>query len=287
MNFNSLTLRAGDSVAEVNLVGAALTNLRLGERVLIPKVNPRTRTYFGSLLAPWPNRIKAAAYSFDGQAYVLEAGDGIGNALHGLVFQQQGQILAQSESAVKIGIAVPVTSGYPFQISIEVSYHLMEDQFSVEIEAKNQGKNTAPIGLGHHPYFTVDADTKVEIRAVTAYVHDNFKIPSKQIESAQLELGEGRAVNVMELDLDTQFSGLQHPAATLSYAPESFDLWVSGGDYLMVYTPKDFPWESGTGPAIAIEPQTCGVDAFNSQQGLTQLASGEALKLAWGIKRVR
>lgn len=285
MNLNILTLRAGDSVAEVNLVGAALTNLRLGERVLIPNVNPRTRTYFGSLLAPWPNRIKAAAYNFDGRDYALEAEDGIGNALHGLAFKQQGEILDQTESAVKIGIAVPVTSGYPFEISIEVSYQVFEDQLSVEIEAKNLGKSTAPIGLGHHPYFAVETDTKVEIRAATAYVHDNFKIPSKQIESAQLELGEGRPVNVVGLDLDTQFSGLHQPAATLSYGSETFDLWVSGGDYLMIYTPKDFPWESGTGPAIAIEPQTCAVDAFNSQQGLIQLASGEVLKLAWGIKR--
>jgi aldose 1-epimerase len=52
----------------------------------------------------------------------------------------------------------------------------------------------------------------------------------------------------------------------------------------MVYTTGIFPWKSGVGNAIAIEPQTCPADAFNSGVDLKVLASGESTSMRWGIR---
>lgn len=287
MDDHTITLTAGDSHVEIDPVGSALVGLKLGDRVLIPKADSTKKTFFGSLLAPWPNRTRGAQYQFGGKEYFLVANDGLGNANHGLVHDQRALVAQSSPSSAVLTLSISPSDSYPFRLELSVKFELTQSELKVEIAATNVGNETAPVGIGHHPYFAVAEDTTVEIFANSAAEHDEKKIPKKLISAQSLGLGSGSARLISELNLDTQFSGLGETAAELCFGSECYQMWLTGGDYLMVYNPVDFPWASGSGPAIAIEPQSCAVDALNTGDGLNQLAPGSTMKLIWGIRKVR
>ena len=47
------------------------------------------------LLFPFPGRIGAAKYHFNGRDYELEPGDAFGNAIHGFVFNRRWRVVEQ------------------------------------------------------------------------------------------------------------------------------------------------------------------------------------------------
>src|SRR4051812_21522306 len=59
-----------------------------------------SRSYKGSLLFPFPNRVKDGNYSFGGETYQLPLNEtSRGHALHGLLFNADLEVVAQGASA--------------------------------------------------------------------------------------------------------------------------------------------------------------------------------------------
>ena len=52
------------------------------------------------LLFPFPGRIAGTSLLWDGKQYPLEAGDGLGNAIHGFVHERPWRIIEQEQSRV-------------------------------------------------------------------------------------------------------------------------------------------------------------------------------------------
>jgi aldose 1-epimerase len=140
------------------------------------------------------------------------------------------------------------------------------------------------VGIGSHPYFPYTDGTKIEINAKTAAVHGSNMIPIAEVFSSELGLGPGKPELVAQLKLDTQFSQLGDPVVTVSNDEYSFEVWQQDANWLMVYNTTVFPWVKGMGNAIAIEPQTCPADAFNTGEDLRVLASGESTSMRWGVR---
>lgn len=277
----------GKSSALIDTLGAALVGLMLDGIEVIPSISNPTSVYAGTILAPWPNRIKEGRYQFNGEVYEFENKDELGNAIHGLIGNQLAEISAVSATRVVLSSDVAPVAGYPFHLVITTSYELSENGLKVTHEATNQSSTGAPVGIGAHPYLPFDQSTTLELHAKTAAVHGTDKLPSAHIAATSLGLGWGLEARVADLVLDTQFGDLQLTeagvVATLRNDAGQVDFWVDGAKYLMIYTSRNFPWQDGVGNAIAIEPQTCAADAFNNGQGLAVLEPGETLKLGWGI----
>lgn len=277
----------GKSSALIDTLGAALVGLVLDGEIIIPNISDPTSVYAGTILAPWPNRIKGGRYHFNGETFELEKKDELGNAIHGLIGNQLAEVTAVAANRVTLYSVVAPVAGYPFHVVITTSYELSEHGLKVTHEATNKSSTSAPVGIGAHPYLPFDQSTTLELHAQTAAVHGADKLPTAYTSATELGLGLGHEARVADLVLDTQFGHLQPTQtgviATLRNDSGQIDFWVDGAKYLMVYTSRDFPWQEGVGGAIAIEPQSCAADAFNNGEGLVVLEPGETLKLGWGI----
>ena len=281
---STYTLTNGNALAVINLVGSALVGLRFGSHVVIPETDVRSKTYAGALLAPWPNRISRGRYEFEGSEYQLETRDGLGNALHGLVDESVAEIVDSSPGFLKLATQVEAGSGYPANLLLETIFELSDSELVVSYFVTNTGTSNAPVGIGTHPYFPFSETTTVEVNAKTAFIHGSDMLPVSSIPTIEIGLGAGSKVLVSTLKLDTQFTGVTNPVATLVTNGQALDIWSDNANWLMVYTTSKFPWASGEGNAIAIEPQTCPADAFNSGEDLRVLAPGESTSMRFGLR---
>jgi aldose 1-epimerase len=277
------TLTHGDATAVINLVGSALVGLRFGNHIVIPEVNLSPKTYAGSLLAPWPNRIAQGRYEFEGNQYQLEIRDGLGNAMHGLVDEATAEVVETRAGFLKLATKVEASAGYPWDLLVEATFELTADELVISYFVTNVGSGNAPVGIGTHPYFPFSNDTTIEVNAFTASVHGSDMLPVSQTPAAEIGLGPGNAVLVSGLQLDTQFTSVTNPVATLKTGDHTLDIWHDNAPWLMIYTTNKFPWADGPGNAIAIEPQTCPADAFNTGEDLRVLASGESTFMRFGL----
>ena len=277
-------LTNGDATAVINLVGSALVGLRFGDHVVIPEVNLAPKTYAGSLLAPWPNRIAKGRYTYEGNDYQLEIRDGLGNAMHGLVDEATAEVVETRAGFLKLATKVEADTAYPWNLLIEATFELTADELVVGYSVTNVGSGNAPVGIGTHPYFPFGDDTTIVVNAVTATNHGSDMLPVSSTPAVEIGLGPGNAVLVRDLKLDTQFNGVTNPVATLRTGDHSLDIWHDNAPWLMIYTTNKFPWADGPGNAIAIEPQTCPADAFNTGEDLRVLASGESTFMRFGLK---
>jgi aldose 1-epimerase len=277
------TLTHGDATAVINLVGSALVGLRFGNHIVIPEVNLEPKTYAGSLLVPWPNRIAQGRYEFEGNQYQLEVRDGLGNAMHGLVDEAAAEVVETRAGFLKLSTKVEASAGYPWNLLVEATFELTADELVVGYFVTNVGSGNAPVGIGTHPYFPFSNETTIEVNAFTASVHGSDMLPVSQTPAAAIGLGLGNPVSVRDLKLDTQFTSVTNPVATLKTGDHTLDIWHDNAPWLMIYTTNKFPWADGPGNAIAIEPQTCPADAFNTGEDLRVLASGESTFMRFGL----
>ena len=284
MSNTTYSLTNGDATAVINLVGSALVGLRFGNHVVIPESDLGPKTYAGALLTPWPNRISKGRYKFEGNEYQLETRDGLGNALHGLVDESLAEVVETAAGFLKLATRVEGSLGYPASLLVETTFELSDLELVVSYFVTNTGSSNAPVGIGTHPYFPFSQTTTVEVNATTASVHAADMLPIASIPASEIGLGAGSKALVADLALDTQFTGVTNPVATLITDDQALEIWSDNADWLMIYTTSKFPWATGEGNAIAIEPQTCPANAFNTGEGLRVLAPGESTSMRFGLR---
>ncbi|MEY3614888.1 MAG: hypothetical protein RL752_796 [Actinomycetota bacterium] len=284
MTSQTLTITSGDAAAVINLVGLALVGLRFGEYEVIPETDLGPKVFAGTLLTPWPNRVEGGSYVFQGQRYQLEVRDGMGNALHGMVDENLAEVLDAKTGYAKLQTEVLPTPGYPWQLRVEAEFELTSSTLTISYKVTNLSELAAPVGIGSHPYFPYTDGTTIEINAKIAAIHGENMIPIGRQPAAELGLGPGRKALVSNLKLDTQFSELADPVVSITNEQFGYEVWQQDANWLMVYNTQVFPWATGPGNAIAIEPQTCPADAFNTGEDLRVIASGESTSMRWGVR---
>ncbi|UQX89145.1 aldose 1-epimerase family protein [Jatrophihabitans telluris] len=282
-------LAAGDYRAVVSDVGAGLVGLRRGERVITPAWDAAALPPMssGAVLLPWPNRLRGGHYSFAGTEQQLPLSEPKQhNASHGLVRWERFAIEQASAAELVASLDLVPQSGYPFELAIEIRYALSaETGLAVTTVVHNTGESAAPFGLGFHPYFDLgghDLDhAQIDIPVGEMFQTDEHQIPTGRVPVAgtPYQLSPRRALGTLRLDHG--FTALSGSRATIEVAGAVTELWWSEQfGYLQVFTP---PLERFKTTAIAIEPMTCAANAFNSGDGLIELAAGSTWTAAWGV----
>jgi aldose 1-epimerase len=293
MTGEQFTITAGEHEATVVEVGAGLrrytkrgvdVTCTYAEEVLPPKC-------CGAVLVPWPNRLRAGRYSFDGTALQLALTEpATGNAIHGLGRWERWGVKHQDASSVTFELQLVPQTGWPFELTVEVRYTLDADTgLRVDASARNLGSVRAPFGAGFHPYLACGPDglddVTVTIPADTRLLVDEVQIPvgSEPVEGTVFDLRIARRLG--ELRMDDCFTDLVHTdgraVAEVRTATGGARVWCGEAfGYLQAFTLDAFP---GGGSGIALEPMTCAPDAFNSGAGLITLEPGAAWAGSWGI----
>ncbi|MFE9242072.1 aldose 1-epimerase family protein [Nocardiopsis sp. NPDC006938] len=300
-------LRAGEYRARVDRTGAGLQALTWRGRDL---VWPYTRqsgpiASQGQLLAPWPNRVGGARYTFQGTEYVLDVNDPeTGSAIHGLVSEVAWSTQERSEKDVTLRLDFPGTPGYPFPLELTAAYHLSPPDapapgLTVTVTARNAGRTDAPYGLGFHPYLTLGAplrdlvergEVRLEATARSRQPADASLLPVGDpvpVAGTGFDLRPpGRDPGATELD--TAFTDLDRDAdgrawVRLSGPDHRVSLWSGPGyGWLQLFSSDSLGGELHRAH-LAAEPMTCPPDALNSGTDLIVLAPGASVEHSFGI----
>lgn len=247
-------------------------------------INQRPENLFeGSLLFPFPNRIEAGKYSFHGTDYQLELNDlGLPNSLHGFIYNKAFRLISRTENSVQYEYEFyGELKAYPFPFNLNITYSLGENELTIKVEVKNTGNTAMPCGFGWHPYLNLDLNNeacKLKLPKVSNIEVGKNLIPTGA-ESEFKTFQELSSVQGILLDncfvLDTI---LEKNSCFLHYPKlGSLEIWQDPNfSFIQVYKPNE--------KTMAIEPMTCGVNAFNTKQGLKELGPQETWALSMGLR---
>jgi len=255
----------------------------------------------GDVLIPFPGRVAAGRYTFDGQQQQLHQNDKDGpNAIHGYLRTKTWHIAERSNTGITFASAMDASefSGYPYALQATISYALTVNGLSVIYSILNSGNSVAPVAIGFHPYFRVGSgliDTwtlELPMQDMLEMVNliptgklvsvesteFNFKVPRKIDQTRfnscflnPLRNGDGLwRINLSNTKPDGSGSRLS------VWADQSLN-------FVVLYSGDPLP-ETHRRRSLAIEPMSCGADGFNHPSwGLVSLLPGETTSGNWGV----
>ncbi len=256
----------------------------------------------GDVLIPFPGRVAAGRYEFNGQAHQMKKNDSEGpNAIHGFLRQTAWEVVSQNPDWVmfRTQFAADAHEGYPFALTARVTYHLDENGLACAFDVINNGDTPAPVSAGFHPYFTAGT-TRIDPDTLTlpfeSYLEYANMLPTGNVlpvAGSPYDFRTGGTVgdtvfNTCFLTPIRDDDGLTRirlsAPASAGNTGRIVAVWLDKSfDYVVLYSGDPLP-EEHRRRALAIEPMTCGSDAFNHPAwGLAVLAPGAALEGTWGV----
>jgi aldose 1-epimerase len=284
-------------VVTIAQVAAALRSFSVDGVDIVPRYADGAIPSMGSgiVMVPWPNRVADGQWVAGGVTHQLDVSEvQKNNALHGLLRYTAYSVLGRDESSVTLGANIHAANGYPFVIETTVRYSLGPDGLTVRHTLRNHSDSPAPVALGTHPYFQIGdvptEDLVLSSPASQVYIDNERSLPVRhETVSGGFDLRLG--ARVADLDLDNCFRDITQNdggvvAALTAPDGRSVEVWADPDfAYLVLLTTHSFVDHTGHAvAAVAIEPQTAAVNAFNTGDGLRQLAPGEEWALSWGVR---
>jgi aldose 1-epimerase len=300
-------LRDRQTGAEARIVpalGANLVGLRLavrGQTVEVmapePPADMPAQRFGAPVLFPYPNRVRAARYTWQGRRYPLPATAG-GHAIHGLVLHQPFAVTARAATdrsaaltcAISAADAPALAQHYPFAFRLSLTYTLGAGGLRTQAEIANDGAEPMPFGLGFHPFFRLPLveggrreDCRVLLWAPQIWELDADRLPTGRLLPVPAHLDARGYPRLGDTVFDTLYTrlALDDPGAG---AWSSRYLDPAAGVEVVVIADAAFReavlFAPPTRPVLCIEPYTCATDALNLQArgidaGLLALGPGE------------
>jgi aldose 1-epimerase len=287
------TIRYGEHEAVVVEVGGGLRDYRYAGRDVLDgygadEVCPASA---GSVLAPWPNRIRDGRYQADGAVQQLALSEpGAGNAIHGLVRWAPWSAAEVAGDHVTVECVLPAQSGYPWTLRLGTTWAVDADGLRATHRATNLSARPALFGLGVHPYLAVPGkvdDVVLTVPGRTRLLFDGRKLPigAAKVAGGDWDFSAPRAIGGAQLDDaygDVPAGGTRVTMSTVDgagiatvWADDAFHWW-------QVFTGDPLP-APRTRRSVAVEPMTCPPDAFHSGRDVVSIDPGQTWQGSWGI----
>ncbi len=244
------------------------------------------------LLFPFPGRIAAGKFSWNGREYQLPA-ENKGNAIHGFCHTRPWEVVEQSTSHVKARFQAfksdpSLRQLWPADFQLEATYRLTSSGLEMDYVATNVDSQPLPCGLGTHPYFRVPqggasaSDCIIKIPAAKKWELIDM-IPSGRVidlENAST-LAAGQSFGAMQYDdvlTDLAMPGGEFESEIFDPGSKISTKIRFGSPFreCVVYTPPHRE-------AICIEPYSCVPGAIylatsQNNSGLIILPPGESFE---------
>lgn len=275
----------GRFTAVVTQVGATLRSFQVDGKELLWTfdADQAPQASQGRQLLPWPNRIRDGRYIFNGIEYQLPINEvGRRTALHGLHEGVAWELVAHRSDEVQLATTIFPQQGFHATLRIELSHRLTAEGLSVSVSTTNVGDTSAPYGYGAHPYFAIDPDqSQLQFSFTEELLADAERLLPISLTQLSAEHDFSTLRTIGQTEFDTAFTGSKEGLKIeLLTAEHRICVW---GDESVTWGQLYIPPARN---AIAIEPMTCGPDAFNpgpTHADLQVLAPGENVTTQWGI----
>jgi aldose 1-epimerase len=294
-------ISGGGYRAVVTECGAGLRELEYDGRPLVLGF-PEDRTASsgrGQLLAPWPNRVAGATYTFEGTEHLLPVDERErGHASHGLARWASWTPEEMTTHSASLMLRLMARPGYPWTLDLHALYDLSADGLTVTVTATNLSPAAAPYALGAHPYLVAGTgrvdDWELTLPAATRLVTDDLLIPTGHEDVRDTDLDFRMARPLRRTSMDTAFTDLtREPDGRVEVqlrdpaADQGVALWMDAKhSYLQLFTGDALPAHARE--SLAVEPMTAPPNAFNSGESLVVLSpagsDGDEHSASWGIR---
>jgi aldose 1-epimerase len=240
-------------------------------------------------LFPYCNRIRNAAFEFDGRTIDLSGPhDAFRHALHGHGWRRPWQVGRQDATSVELHFAHRPDPGrqgdWPFRYEARQTIRLDGGSLSITLYARNLDARPMPFGMGHHPYYVRTPRTLVRAQVDAMWHIDDEVLPTRVGAHPAVDaLRDGLRVDAF--DLDNNFVG---------WAREAAVIWPERGRQVVLSAQRPFDqlvvFAPAGADALCVEPVTNTTDCFHvgardraAPVGGCVLASGESLEatLCW------
>ena len=224
-------------------------------------------------LVPFSNRIAASRFLWAGKAIELmpnHPDNPREPAMHGLGWRQPWQVVGQGEDHLALALQVPADA-WPWAFAARQHFVLDDDGATFSLSLTNHAATPMPAGLGFHPFFPRQAETRLEARHRGEWQVDAACLPTRLIARADaVDWWEGRPV--ASRLVDTVYTGRVGPLR-ISWPEAGCGLLITPDpalDFTTIYVPGDADF-------FCAEPVSHITDAFNrpdADNGLRTLAPG-------------
>ncbi|WP_420388255.1 aldose 1-epimerase [Roseivirga sp.] len=279
-----LTFR-GTSVRIDTQNGAAVTyfSCTKGETTFAPINNRGYNSFEGSLLFPFPNRLADGHFTFEGNEYQFDHNDfGRPNALHGLVYNQPFSVQEKSENSLRVSYeSSGEEKAFPFAYRLEITYQLNKNELTIDVKVINEDTRNMPCGFGWHPYFDLtqtEEACRLKIPKVSKVEVDENMIPTGE-RNLYKDFQEFTSIQGRQLDTCFSLERVEERNSVFLTYPDfgSLEIWQNMNcPFIQIFKYDE--------RSIAIEPMTCGIDAFHTGEGLKILSPQEMWAFNMGLK---
>lgn len=267
MSSDHIILQHGSSRAEIDTIGAYVRSVALDGAELLKQTHDSVDTHGGmALLIPYANRVKAAKYAWNDREYFLPKNNGK-HSIHGLTRSLNWDHKDKKEDKVTMTVRLS-EDAYPVPLRVETTYSITDVQFTVCIDAHNEGKISAPFMAGMHPYFLFDREWGIQSNHTFLRLNyeDSF-------------FPDGSITPVEPASLNSS-SSLTYDNSYI--VGDSLSIWT--GNRRVTLNTRSMPFfvvyngEYAQGRSVAVEPMSGAPDAFNNGIGLITIPSGEHVR---------
>ena len=287
-------ITSGNNRAVITEVGATLRHFSVDGRDVVHgfEVTNTVKGGRGQNLIPWPNRIRDGRYTFNGTTQQLALTEPARhNASHGLARYVPWVLVEHQADTVVNRVRIHPQPGWPGTLEATITHSVGDHGLTVTVEATNIGGNELPFGYGAHPYLTVGESSVDEVALTVpadSYLEvDDRLLPAQvaPVDGTAYDLRRGSVLGATNLD-----------TAMTDLARDPDGRWrirlTRGDRYAELWGDENFAWTQvfTGGPnrdgGVAVEPMTCGPDAFNegpTHNDMRVLAAGQAFIGQWGI----
>lgn len=220
-------------------------------------------------LSPFACRVKNATYQFEENTFTIDKFLLGPNALHGLIYDADFEIIYQYANEEHAGVALQYKyrgecNGYPFHYDCVVTYHLRENnELQVSTDIFNRGEGLMPVQDGWHPYFTLGKkidELELKFKSNEKLLFDENMVPTGRIETYG-EFASFKKIGDARFDdcFTVNHSG-KPPLIALRDTEDKIQIEVwpdKAYPYVQLYTPDHRR-------SIAIENLSAPPDTFNN-----------------------
>lgn len=228
-------------------------------------------------LVPWSNRITQGGFEQDGVFHPIRANrTDDPYPIHGDGWLQPWKIHDQSDRRIHLSLESRRFDANPYEYAATQILSLLPDGMAIDLTVTHQGDHPLPYGLGLHPYFVRNTETRLLSKATGVWLSGKDPIPVGHTTDFPPTWDYNMPSSLEGPLIDNCFTGWDG-RSVIDYPDRGLTVTMTMEDcngYSLMYRPPGLPY-------FCLEPITHPIDAFHmpDRPGLVVLSRSEHLSL--------